>query len=99
MTLEEAQEIILQLKEQMETVQADNQQTKIALEEAQKRQQELQEHNQKLFLRVTSKVNTDEEKETDDEKEISEYIGQDIFKELNNKEKKLLDEIIKGEDE
>lgn len=61
------------------------------------REKELEEHNQKLFLRITSKTET--KKEDVEEKEIKEYVGDKIYNILGKKEKELLDTIIKGEDE
>ena len=66
-----------------------------------KREKELEEHNQKLFLRVTSKVDaTDKTKEEDEDVEImKKHIGEDVYKNLNKKDIENLKIIMNGEDE
>lgn len=97
-TLEELQSNYLKLSEDLENYKKLNDTLKVDKEKAEQRQKELEEHNQKLFLKVTSKIE-DKPKENEEEKEIKEFIGEDLYKSLNKKELQLLNEIMKGEDE
>lgn len=58
----------------------------------------LTEQNQNLFLRLTSTVNEEKEK-IDNLKEYKEYVGEDFFNSLSNKQQNLLISILEGEDE
>lgn len=63
------------------------------LEQKTKREKELMEHNQKLFLRVTSK----KEEETEETEEIPFCIDEDTYKLLSDREIKELNELIEEE--
>ena len=57
----------------------------------------LLEQNQNLFLKLTSDVKEDNKK--DDLAEYKEYVGNEFFNSLTNKQQKLLISILEGEDE
>lgn len=57
----------------------------------------LTEQNQNLFLKLTSE-NAPKEK-ADSLKEYKDYVGDDFFNSLTNKQQKLLITILKGDDE
>lgn len=57
----------------------------------------LTQHNQELFLRVTGEEKTTEQK--DNLKQYKDYVGEDFFNSLSNKQQKLLITILEGEDE
>lgn len=90
MTLEEMQNQMLQMQEQLETLKGENENLKNTVNEKTKREQELLEHNQKLFLRVTSK----KEEETEETEEIPFCIDEDTYKLLSDREIKELNELI-----
>lgn len=94
MTLEELQEQMITMQEQMKTLQEDKTTLETKLQEQIKREQELKELNQKLFLRVTTE--TKEEQEV--KEEIPSCIDETIFQVLSNKEKQELKELISGEE-
>lgn len=62
-----------------------------------KENEKLIQHNQELFLRATGEIKQKEEK--DSLKEYKEYVGEDFFNSLTNKQQKLLITILEGEDE
>lgn len=93
MTLEEMQEQMLNLQEQFNTIKAENETLKTTLTEKEQREKELMEHNQKLFLRVTSK----KEEETEEKDEIPFCIDEDTYKLLSDRELKELNELIEEE--
>jgi hypothetical protein len=94
MSLEEMQEQMIQLQEQLQTFKAENEALKTKLTEKEQREKELMEHNQKLFLRVTSK----KEEETEETKEeIPLCIDEETYKLLSDREKKELNELIEEE--
>lgn len=62
------------------------------LEQKTNREKELIEHNQKLFLKITSKK--DEEKEEEKEKEIPFVISKEMYEQLNEQEQEELKELI-----
>lgn len=95
MTLEEMQEQMLNLQEQFNTMKAENETLKNTLTEKEQREKELIEHNQKLFLRVTSK----KEEETEEKVDIPFCIDEDTYKLLSDREKKELKELIEEGDE
>ena len=64
-----------------------------------KREKELEEHNQKLFLKITTQQETKEEKEDKEEQEYIDFVGEDFYNSLSNKEKEKLKVILEGEDE
>ena len=80
MTFEELQEAYLKLQEDYKTAQSNNETLSADNESMRARVTELQEHNQKLFLRITSPSN--EKKEEDEEKPKS---TEDLSKELLEK--------------
>lgn len=57
----------------------------------------LLEQNQNLFLKLTSDVK--EENKKDELAEYKEYVGNEFFNSLTNKQQKLLITILEGEDE
>ena len=57
----------------------------------------LLEQNQNLFLKLTSDVK--EENKKDDLAEYKEYVGEEFFNSLTNKQQKLLITILEGDDE
>lgn len=61
-----------------------------------KREKELEEHNQKLFLKITT---PQEEKEDKEEQEYIDFVGEDFYNSLSNKEKEKLKVILEGDDE
>ena len=65
------------------------------LEQKKQREQELLEHNQKLFLKVTSKK--EEEDNSDTEEEIPLCIDKDTYDKLSEKELKELNDLIEEE--
>lgn len=65
------------------------------LEQKKQREQELLEHNQKLFLKVTSKK---EEDNSDTEEEIPLCIDKDTYDKLSEKEKKELNDLLEGDE-
>lgn len=93
MTLEEMQEQMLNLQEQFNTMKAENETLKNTLTEKEQREKELMEHNQKLFLRVTSK----KEEETEEKDDIPFCIDKDTYNLLSDREKKELNELIEEE--
>lgn len=92
MTLEEMQQALLDLQESQKLINAENEGLKTQLLEKVQREKELEEHNQKLFLKVTSTI----EKETI-EKETPSFIDDATFKSLNKNELKLLKDVIEEE--
>ena len=62
------------------------------LEQKTNREKELIEHNQKLFLKITSKK--DEEKEEEKEEEIPFVISKEMYEQLNEQEQEELKELI-----
>lgn len=99
LTLEELQEQFVKLQEEMQTIKSENLSLKDENEKSKQRQKDLEEHNQKLFLRVTNNIETSENEEKEEEKEIVDFVGADLYKKLNKKEVNLLNDILKGEDE
>ena len=88
MNLEELQEKLLQTEEQFKTLQEDYNQTKQLLEEKQIRVRELEEYNQKLFLRATATQKHEDKKEEYTSKLLGDYANL-----LNDDELELLKEI------
>lgn len=92
--MEELQEQIIKMQEQIETFKTENEALKNKLTEKEEREKELMEHNQKLFLRVTSK----KEEETEETKEeIPFCIDEKTYDLLSDREKKELNELIEEE--
>ena len=94
MEMEELQEQIIKMQEQLETFKTENETLKNKLTEKEEREKELMEHNQKLFLRVTSK----KEEETEERKEeIPFCLDEKTYELLSDREKKELNELIEEE--
>ena len=79
----ELQKTMLDMKTEMEKLKQEN--------------AKLLQHNQELFLKATGEI-TPKEK-VDSLKEYKEYVGEDFFNSLTNKQQKLLITILEGEDE
>jgi len=94
MSLEELQNELIELKEQLETFKTENDTLKNNLTEKEQREKELMEHNQKLFLRVTSKK---EEEETEEKEEIPFCLDEKTYNLLSDREKNELIELIEEE--
>lgn len=62
------------------------------LEQKTNREKELMEHNQKLFLKITSKKDKEEEMEEDEE--IPFVIDKEMYDKLSEQEKEELKELI-----
>lgn len=77
------QNSILEMQNQINTLKENN--------------EKLTQHNQQLFLKVTGEV-TPKDK-IDNLKEYKEYVGDEFFNSLSNKQQKLLITILEGEDE
>ena len=66
MTLEELQNEVLTLKDQIKTVEVERDTLKGSVEESTRRITELQEHNQKLFLKLTQPEDNNDESQKPD---------------------------------
>lgn len=66
------------------------------LEQKTKREKELMEHNQKLFLKITSQK---EDKQLDEEEkeEVPFCFDEEMYKELSEQEKQELNDLLEGE--
>lgn len=95
MTLEEMQEQIIKMQEDMQTLKSENETLKSENEKAITRQKELEEHNQKLFLRVTNKIDIKEEQE---EEEIPNFLDKETYKLLDKFDKEFLNNIMEGDE-
>ena len=95
MTLEEMQEQIIKMQEDMQILKSENETLKSENENALKRQRELEEHNQKLFLRVTNKVDIKEEEE---EEEIPNFLDKETYKLLDKFDIETLNNLIEGDE-
>ena len=62
-----------------------------------KENEKLLQHNQELFLKATGEIKPKEK--IDSLKEYKEYVGEDFFNSLTNKQQKLLITILEGDDE
>lgn len=93
MTLEEMQEQMLQMQEQLATLKSENENLQNSLAEKEQRERELMEHNQKLFLRVTSK----KEEETEEKDDIPFCIDENTYKLLSDREIKELNDLLEEE--
>ena len=92
--MEELQEQIIKMQEQLETFKTENETLKNKLTEKEEREKELMEHNQKLFLRVTSKK---EEETEETEEDIPICLDEKTYKLLSDREKKELNDLIEEE--
>lgn len=88
MNLEQAQNRILELEEQLQ----DYENTKVELSKREERIKELEEHNQKLFLRATSTLSKDEGKQ-ENNNDLKELLG-DYVNLLDNEEIENLKELM-----
>ena len=79
----ELQKTMLDMKTEMEKLKQDN--------------AKLLQHNQELFLKATGEISPKEK--IDSLKEYKEFVGEDFFNSLTNKQQKLLITILEGEDE
>ena len=96
MTLEEMQEQIIKMQEEMQTLKSENEMLKSENEKAITRQRELEEHNQKLFLRVTNKIDIEEKEEEEDG--IPLFLDKETYKLLDKFDKEFLNNIMEGEE-
>lgn len=99
LTLEQIQEQMLTMQEQITTLTNENSTLKTTVSDKEKREKELEEHNQKLFLRVTSKVEPQVQEESEDEKIIKEHIGEKTYNSLSKRDIENFKIIMNGEDE
>ena len=74
MNLEEAQDKILELEDELKTIKEQCINQQVSIEELTKRNLNLQEHNQKLFLRVTSQQNMFQEPQ-EKEESIQDFLN------------------------
>ena len=95
LTQEQIQEQLIQLQEQMKQALEDKKNIEKQLEEKTKREKELEEYNQKLFLRITNKV--EDNKGTNEDK-IPLCIDKDTYEKLSDKDIKELNELLEGEE-
>jgi predicted nucleic acid-binding Zn-ribbon protein len=93
MTLEELQAQLLDLQEKTKTLVADNETLKSSIAERDKRVKDLEEHNQKLFLRIT----TPGQETKEDKEEIPAFLNKDTFNLLDKHDKALLNTILEEE--
>lgn len=88
-TIEELNEWIIDAKEKFNILVHD-------YEEKAKRENELLEANQKMFLKLTNNMNKNEEEK--EEEKIPSCINKETYNILSNKEKELLEELIESEE-
>ena len=88
MNVEELQEKVLQLEEQLKSLTQDNENYLNQMNDKDNRIKELEEYNQKLFLRATSSIKEDKPKEEFKSKLLGDYANLlddeelDLLKEL-----------------
>ena len=75
MNVEELQEKVLQLEEQLKSLTQDNENYLNQMNDKDNRIKELEEYNQKLFLRATSSVKEEKPKEEFKSKLLGEYAN------------------------
>lgn len=95
MTLEEMQQLILDNKTKMEELETKNSALETEISEKNKREKELMEHNQKLFLSVTSNKPLENDNENI---EIPFCIDEEMYKQLNKKDIDILNDLIEEEE-
>ena len=88
MNIEELQEEVLQLKEQLKSLTQDNENYLNQMNDKDNRIKELEEYNQKLFLRATSSIKEEKPKEEFKSKLLGEYANL-----LDDEELELLKEL------
>ena len=94
MTLEELQDQILKMQEELQNIKSENEILKDENEKSIQRQKELEEHNQKLFLRVTNKVDIEEQ----EQEEIPNFLDKETYKLLDKFDKEFLNNIMEGDE-
>ena len=75
MNVEELQEKVLQLEEQLKTLTQDNENYLNQMNDKDNRIKELEEYNQKLFLRATSSIKEEKPKEDFKSKLLGDYAN------------------------
>ena len=88
MNVEELQEKVLQLKEQLKSLTQDNENYINQMNDKDNRIKELEEYNQKLFLRATSSIKEEKPKEDFKSRLLGEYAEL-----LDDEELELLKEL------
>ena len=88
MNVEELQEKVLQLEEQLKALTQDNENYVNQMNDKDNRIKELEEYNQKLFLRATSSVKEEKTKEEFKSKLLGDYANL-----LDDEELELLKEL------
>jgi carboxypeptidase C (cathepsin A) len=94
-TQEEINAWIVQASEDYTRIESDLESNRTAIETKDKRIKDLEEHNQKLFLRVTTPNLEDKSTEQD---EIPSFLNKDTFNLLDKHDKKLLENILEEEE-
>ena len=88
MNVEELQEKVLQLEEQLKSLTLDNESYLNQMNDKDNRIKELEEYNQKLFLRATSSIKEEKPKEDFKSKLLGDYANL-----LDDEELELLKEL------
>ena len=88
MNVEELQEKVLQLEEQLKSLTQDNENYLNQMNDKDNRIKELEEYNQKLFLRATSSIKEEKPKENFKSKLLGDYANL-----LDDEELELLKEL------
>ena len=88
MNLEELQEELLQVKEQLKVLTQENENYINQVNDKDNRIKELEEYNQKLFLRATSSIKEEKPKEDFKSKLLGDYVNL-----LDDEELELLKEL------
>lgn len=88
MNVEELQEKVLQLEEQLKSLTQDNENYITQMNDKDNRIKELEEYNQKLFLRATSSIKEEKPKEEFNSKLLGDYANL-----LDDEELELLKEL------
>ena len=88
MNVEELQEKVLQLEEQLKSLTQDNENYLNQMNDKDNRIKELEEYNQKLFLRATSSIKEEKPKEEFNSKLLGDYANL-----LDDEELELLKEL------
>ena len=88
MNVEELQEKVLQLEEQLKSLTQDNENYLNQMNDKDNRIKELEEYNQKLFLRATSSIKEEKPKEEFKSKLLGDYANL-----LDDEELELLKEL------
>ena len=91
MNVEELQEKVLQLEEQLKSLTQDNENYLNQMNDKDNRIKELEEYNQKLFLRATSSIKEEKPKEEFKSKLLGDYASL-----LDDEELELLKDLEEG---